>query len=146
MPAALTRRLCRFNLLDNTRGEPDFWEPSDVRRAELTWQVGAVDDAALTLELTGSALLSTNADPKKAVRGYDVSLRGRLKYDRAKKVITELEILAVGDHWGQSAHTQPSRPGRQPLGVVFELVSGKSRAERIPPQAVRGGEAYYDAR
>jgi hypothetical protein len=146
MPAALTRRLCRFHLLDNTRGEPAYWRPGEVRRAELNWQVVAVDDSALTLELTGTALMSTDADAKAAARGYDVALRGRLRYDRARKAVTELEVLAVGDHWGRSTYTPGNRPGRRPLGVVFELVSGRSPAERIPPQAAREGGAYFEAR
>jgi hypothetical protein len=146
MPATLTRRLARFHLLDNTRGEPNYWRADEVRKASLTWAVTAVTDDEVAMELTGTVLLSTDADPEKARRGYDVALRGLLRYDRAKKAITRLDLLALGEHWGRSTYTPGARPGRTPLGIAFELVAGTAPAERIPPQAAREVGAYFVAR
>jgi hypothetical protein len=146
VPERVVRRLCRFHLLDNTRGEPEFWKPDEVRKAELKVKVTKADGDMVVLELSGSALLATDADAAKARRGYDVALKGRIEYDRGRKAITAFEILAVGDHWGRGAFTPGERPGRKPLGVVFELVKGEAAAERVPPQAGREIEAYYAAR
>jgi hypothetical protein len=140
---ALTRRLVRFHLLDNTRGEPARWRAEEVRKASLTWKVTAVTAGEVRMELTGTALLSTDADLDKAKRGYDVALRGELRYDRAKKAITRLDLLAVGEHWGHSMLTGGSRPGRKPLGIAFELVTGTSPADLVPPQAAREVAAYF---
>jgi hypothetical protein len=145
MPAALTRRLVRFHLLDNTRGEPAYWRADEVRKASLTWVVTAVTDAEVTMELTGAALLSTDEAPEKAKRGYDVALRGHLRYDRASKAITRLDLLALGDHWGRSALTPGDRAGRRPLGIAFELVTGTAPADLVPPQAAREGAGYFRA-
>lgn len=145
MPAALTRRLVRFHLLDNTRGEPAAWRAGEVRKASLTWTVTAVSDAELTLTLNGEALLASDADVKKAKRGYDAALRGVLRYDRARKVITRLDLLALGEHWGRSTFTPGNRPGRQPLGIAFEL-AGTTPADLIPPQMAREGSAYFAGR
>ena len=120
--------------------------------AGTTWSLQSIGGTAppagvsVTLELTGSALMSTEADAKTAKRGFDAALHGRLKYDHEKKAVTELTILAVGDHWGRSAFTPGDRPGRKPLGMVFELVSGKAPAERVPPQASREFDAYFAAK
>jgi hypothetical protein len=146
MPAALTRRLVRFHLHDNTRGEPSLWRAGDIRRASLTWTVTAVSDSEVTMELTGTALLATDEDPEKASRGYDVALRGVLRFDRTKKAITRLDFLALGDHWGRSTFTPGSRPGRTPLGIAFELVAGTAPADRIPPQAARDVGGYFAAK
>jgi hypothetical protein len=146
MPAAIARRLARFHLLDNTRGEPNQWRAGDVRKLDLTWTVTAVSAGEATMELTGAALLSTDADTDKSSRGYDVALRGILRYDRAKKAITRLDLLALGEHWGRSTFTPGARPGRAPLGIAFEMVPGTSPAERIPPQMAREGAAYFAAR
>jgi hypothetical protein len=146
MPTALARRLCRFHLVDNTRGEPSYWLSQEVRKAHLKWTVKSVNDGEMTLELAGSALLATEADAEKAKRGYDVALRGMLRYDRSKKAITQLEIVALGDHWGRSTFTPGDRPGRKPLGVAFELVTGDKPDQRIPPQAGREIAAYYAAK
>ena len=146
MPPALVRRLARFHLLDNTRGEPATWGADEVRKVDLEWTVKAVTADEVTMELTGSALLSSDADPKKAKRGYDVALRGLLRYDRAKKNITRLDLVAVGDHWGHTTYTAGERPGRTPLGVAFELVAGTDAADRVPPQAAREADAYFTAK
>ena len=98
------------------------------------------------MELTGSALLATDADVDKATRSYDVALRGVLHYDRAKKAITRLDLLALGDHWGRSTFTPGNRPGCKPLGIAFEMVAGTVPADRIPPQAAREVGAYFDAK
>jgi hypothetical protein len=136
-PAAVAQRLLRFHLLDNTRGEPDSWRAEDVRRHELSWAVTSVTDAAVEMQLTGSALLATDAEPAKAKRGFDPALLGRLTYDRTTKAVTRLDLLAVGDHWGQSTYTSGARPGRQPLGIAFELTAATEPADRVPPQAAR---------
>lgn len=146
MPETLARRLCRFHLVDNTRGEPEYWRSEQVRKMDLKWTVKDVSDGELSLELIGSALLTTESDAEKAKRGYDVALRGLLRYDRAKKVITKFEIVAVGDHWGRSTYTPGDRPGRKPLGVAFELVKGDQPDQRVPPQAGREITAYFAAK
>ncbi len=146
MPAAIARRLARFHLLDNTRGEPAYWQADEVRKLSLAWTVTGVSAGEVTMELTGSALLSTDGDTDRAKRGYDVALRGRLRYDRAKKAITRLDLLALGEHWGRSTYTPGARPGRKPLGIAFEIVPGTMPAERIPPQAAREAGGYFTAR
>jgi hypothetical protein len=142
MPRPLAERLLRFHLVDNTRGEPDFWRPEDVRKAELTWTVEEATPASLRLRLDGSALLATNADPDKARRGYDVRLLGYLHYDRAKGAVDRFDVLAVGDHWGVGTFTGGARPGRKPLGVAMELRRGNDPADLLPPQAARWLPGY----
>ncbi len=143
MPAAVAQRILRFHLVDNTRGEPSFWERDDVRKADLTWTVEEATPANLRLRLDGSALLATNADPEKARRGYDVRLLGYLHYNRAKQAIDRFDLLAVGDHWGQGAYPPGARPGRKPLGVAFELRHGNDPADLLPPQGARYLPGYF---
>ncbi len=63
MPAALAERLLRYHLVDNTRGEPSFWEAREVRKKSLTWTVERATQEEMRLRLDGSALLATNARP-----------------------------------------------------------------------------------
>jgi hypothetical protein len=142
MPPALGQRLLRYHLLDNTRGEPAFWEAAEVRKQELSWTVVESTREDLRLRLTGTALLATDADPDRARRGFDVALLGFLHYDRALKVIDRLEILAVGDHWGDGPQTPDARPGRQPLGVHAELTTRRTGADLVPPQGTYDLEDY----
>ena len=137
MPAGIADRLLRLHFFDNTRGEPDYWQPSDARKSSLTWTVAEADEKEIVLRLEGRALLSKDVDPDKAARGFDLKVTGSLKYDVEKKSITRLDMLVVGDHWGNQTNAKDARPGRQPLGIAFSLVSGKAPGDRIPPQAAR---------
>jgi hypothetical protein len=138
MPPALADRLVRYHLVDNTRGEPCFWEKHHVQKMNLTWTVEEVSDAGLRLRLEGNALLIT----KTGQRGYDVQMLGRLRYNCKTQAITGFEVVAVGDHWGRGEFTPGERPGRQPLGIVIELSDGRNPADRVPPQAARDWEDY----
>ncbi len=142
LPPAIATRICRFHLIDNTRGEPPMWSRDDVRSREFTLTVEESTSNGTRLRLDGSALVATNADAAKAERGYDVRLLGYIHFDAAKKQITRFDIVAVGDHWGEGNYTRGARTGRTPLGVSFELVTGKSPADRVPPQAAREIQEY----
>src|SRR5262249_7826959 len=136
MPEKVADKLARFHLIDNTRGEPDFWKPQEVRKLDVSMTTEEVTGKTLRLRIEGAALLSTNLDTEGARRGYDVALRGALVYDVGKKAVTRFDLVAVGEHWGEGRYTPGARPGRKPLGVAFEL-AGDSPADRVPPQAAR---------
>jgi hypothetical protein len=138
MPPALADRLIRYHLVDNTRGEPPCWQPAQVRKHRLTWTVEQATSTDLRLYLEGSALLSND----KGNRGFDVQLFGRLHYDREKKAIDRLDIVAVGDHWGEGEYTPGARPGRKPLGIFLEWARGDRPGDRVPPQSARDWEEY----
>ena len=135
--------MARFHLIDNTRGEPPMWSKEEIRACKLTLTVQEVTEAAVKLRLDGNVVISTDLDPTKAGRGFEARLTGFIGYDRQKKAIDKLEIVAVGDHWGESTFTRNAREGRKPLGVVFELTSGNSAADHVPPQGIREIDLYY---
>jgi hypothetical protein len=143
LPAAVAERILRFHLIDNTRGEPPMWGRAEIRAQELTLTVEEVTPTAVRMRLDGTALLATHADVAKANRGFDVRLLGYIGYDRAKEAIDRFDVVAVGDHWGEGTYTRQSRPGRMPLGVAFELASGKSAGDLVPPQAAREIDTYF---
>jgi hypothetical protein len=143
VPKVVADRIVRFHLVDNTRGEPPFWKRDQVRRAKLTLTVLRVTADGIELRLDGDALLATDADPKKADRGYEARLRGELRYLPKKQTIDRFDVAAVGEHWGDSALTRGARPGRSVLGVAFGPVAGDRAADHIPPQAAREVNAYF---
>jgi hypothetical protein len=144
LPRRLLLRIVRFHLVDNTRGEPPFWSARDVRQAEGTLTVEEAGPAGIKLRLKGRALLATNADPKRAERGFDVALLGYLHYNAGTKALDRFDVVAVGEHWGDGTFTRSSRPGRTPLGVAFRLARGSAGADRVPPQASREWRSYLE--
>lgn len=142
MPGAVTQRLLRYHFVDNTRGEPPFWDKGEIHKARLAWTVEAVDDEVTRLRLEGEVLLANAKDAGRADRGFDAKVIGHLRYDRKKKEIYRLQIAAVGEHWGRGPFTGGDRPGRMPLGVVLELAKGDGPWDRVPPQAARDYDDY----
>ena len=137
VPAPVVRRLVRFHLVDNTRGEPPMWRDRDVRRAELRLVVDSVGPTVV-LRLEGRVHLET-PDGK---RGYVASLRGYLAHDVAADRFTRFDVLALGEHWGHGRWNGQSRPGRSPLGIAFTLADLDTPADRVPPQAARDLREY----
>ncbi|MEW4570369.1 hypothetical protein AB1L88_21085 [Tautonia sp. JC769] len=144
IPDRVVRRIVRFHLVDNTRGEPPFWGDEEVREATMTLTVEDVSPDRVRLRLVGNALLATSADVSQADRGYDASLLGVVEIDRPSRSITRFDVVALGDHWGEGPYTRGARPGRSPLGVAFMLVDGSNPADRIAPQASRFLPGYLE--
>ncbi len=143
LPAAIARRIARFHLIDNTRGEPPLWNRNEVRASDLALVIEKADASGTTLRVEGSVLLATAVDAGDAQRGYDARLFGYIHYDAKQRAITRFDLVAIGDHWGEGAYTRGARPGRTPLGVAFELAKGDSPADRVPPQAAREIGEYF---
>jgi hypothetical protein len=141
----LALRIARFHLVDNTRGEPPFWGRKQVLSRGLKVTLEDVTKDSIRLKLDGSFLLADSADAKHAKRGYDVQLLGHIRFDREKNVIDRFDMVALGDHWGEGPYSAGARPGRSPLGVAFELASGKRPADNVPPQAARDWGQYLAA-
>ena len=145
LPPAVAVRLARFHFVDNTRGEPPHWKKEEIRSLKMPLQVEEVSEARIRLRLDGNALLATDADAKKADRGFDVRLLGWIEYDRTRKAIVRFDAVALGDSWGEGSLTRGARPGRTPLGVAIELAKGDEEADKVPPQGARWLEGYYRA-
>jgi hypothetical protein len=96
--------------------------------------------------LQGAALLTTDADPAKAQRGFDARLSGWLTYDPRQKAFTRFDLVAVGDYWGGDYEGgRFNRPGRTPLGISFKLVRGDNAIDRVPPLVHMDREQTYRA-
>jgi hypothetical protein len=145
VPPDIADRILRFHLVDNTRGEPPLWARKEIRRSQMKLTVMETRTDALKLRLDGSALLSSDADPERASRGYDASLLGELTFDRQKNTFTKFDVVALGDNWGEGTYTPGARPGREPLGVVFQLAHGDLPANSVPPQGARESGRYFHA-
>jgi hypothetical protein len=137
LPKAIAWRLLRFHLVDNTRGEPPFWSREQVRESDLRLRVEDVSDKGVRLQLVGHAVLSTNADERRADRGFDVHLLGTVEFDARKARLVRFDVVAVGDHWGEGTFTGGARPGRTPLGVALEIAEESSPGRDVPPQGAR---------
>lgn len=139
-PASLTRRLARFHLIDNTRGEAPMWRIREVR------------DASLTLKdslLTGRIRLSTDENPAfhpdvAAERFYDAAVRGVVTIKDG--AIVRFDVVVRGTFFGEGRWTPGSPKEPFTLAVALGLANTKLAASKVPPQAARNLRDYLEAR
>ena len=136
-PERLARRIARFHLTDNTRGEPPMWGNGDVRKLELE----IVHAGGESFDISGEFLLQT----ENSERGYEGKFTGVLEQPADGANPTRFEMLAIGNHWGEGNYTRGAREGKNPMGVVFEIADGSFAPDSVPPQAIRSEQAYYQA-
>jgi hypothetical protein len=136
VPKAVAERLLRFHLVDNVRGEPDFWRRSDVEASDLTLRVK--NAAAGEVVLTGTARMRSGDG-----RSYDARLQGYLTADRATSRVTRFDVVSWGDARGEGTYTKGAPAGRFPLVIALSLAGGKSGADLVPPQASREPGDYF---
>ena len=123
LPQSLLKRLARFHLVDNARGEPPMWRDNEITKLEGTLRNG---------QLRATAHLQTT----KGDRGYEVQLFGYIETKNGK--VTRLDLVAKGNFWGEGTYTRRAPKGRFPLAIAFTLADGKDAADTIPPQGSRG--------
>ncbi|MEM8735316.1 MAG: hypothetical protein AAGG44_13880, partial [Planctomycetota bacterium] len=121
---SLQQRIARYHLVDNTRGEPPMWKTNEIE--SLTMDVDAEGN------ISGRVRLET----QDGSRGYEATLRGKLRSDGER--ITEFELVCSGDFWGHGRFTPNPPKGKFPLAVAFTLADGSDVADVVPPQGSRG--------
>jgi hypothetical protein len=125
---SLQRRLARFHLIDNTRGEPPMWEDAEVRQLQLQLTGG---------KLSGTVKLATAAGD----RGYEAELLGFVESEGGR--VVRFDVVAKGLFWGEGTYTRGAPPGKFPLAIAFTLSSAHDESDRVPPQGTKGWLPSY---
>lgn len=119
----LQRRLARFHLVDNTRGEPSMWGKDEIQ--------------SISMKLSGSTLIGeARLKSENGKRTYKTFLRGTVEVTDNK--VTRFDVAAKGMFKGEGTYTKHAPKGEFPLAVTFELADGTLTADAIPPQGSRG--------
>lgn len=130
VPASLARRIARFHLVDNTRGQPPSWALSEVRELKLS-----LDGE----KLSGHVRLETRDQS----RGYAAKLSGVVSFKDGK--MSNFDVVAEGDFWGTGRFTLEPPKGKFPLVVAFRLPDESDKSDSIPPSGSRGWvDGYLD--
>ncbi len=125
---SLQKRIARFHLVDNTRGEPPMWKESEIRRLDLRLKNGRIE---------GTVHLETRSGD----RGFEAAIFGIVEQRGGR--VTKLDLAARGEFWGAGRYTRRAPEGKFPLAIVFTLADGQDIADRIPPQGSRGWVPGY---
>jgi len=156
IPEKIVRRLVKFHLIDQVKGESPKWEESQILNASINAIVTQVADVEsgtprIRIRLKGNAKCvcpptgQVNPYTKNRItteRGIDVVIRGWLTYDTKTKTFTDFELLACGERWGTATYSFRARDlERSPIGFAFEKLEPKPE-NLIRPAFARQG--YFD--
>jgi hypothetical protein len=150
---AISERMARFHLTPQraTTSEGGIVSKKSVKAARLSLLVSDVSPQQVRMRLEGFLRWGSDYEASKATtpngplaQGFETPVYGRLDYDRTNNAITRFDIVAPGHVWGRWGDANGKsmyveRPGRAPFGFAFELASGDSPSDRIPP----GGNGNY---
>ncbi len=154
VPPAISERMARFHLSPaRALTSEDYIVPkSALKKATLKLVVDDVAAERIRLGLSGFVHWGSDYDETKATSpngplgfGFATPIHGILEYDRTKKAFVRFDVVAPGDVWGRWGDANGNsqgveRPGRTPIGFAFELATGDSPTNRLPP-AGNGGRA-----
>jgi hypothetical protein len=120
---SLQKRIAKFNLLDNTRGEPAPWDEASIRKLEMSIKDGV---------LTGSVHIETSSGD----RGYKAELRGFVETKDGR--LTRFDVVSRGEAWGYSGCTEAAHPkDKFTLAVAFRIAPGTDEADKVMPQGAK---------
>ena len=137
----LARRLARFHLVDNVRGQTIPYADEELREARLGARVTARDGSVVTLALEGVTraeaegpwLLGDNS--WKPFREFphriETRLVGEARLDLAHARFVEFDLVAVGRYAGRTAHN--ARRGDDPEGLVAFHLGLADPERRVAP-------------
>lgn len=123
-PDRLARRLARYHLLDNTRGEPPMWAPAEVKELTLDLKDGRI---------AGRATLDSGD------RSFQADLAGAAEFRDGKLV--RFDVVARGACRGEGPFTKNAPKGAFTLGVAFTLAK-PGEASKVAPQGARDLRGY----
>ncbi|HEY6564124.1 MAG TPA: hypothetical protein VIY86_06480 [Pirellulaceae bacterium] len=144
VPEALIRRLARLHLVDNVRGQTDFFAEQDVKQASLASKVTAVTGDLVSLEYRGNTHTQAEGrwpvagfrqgiadEPQK--RGYIAEWLGTATFDRRQRRFVAFELVVLGDRWGGTQFNgRADDLDPHPMGIAFTLAKDIP-AERVAP-------------
>jgi hypothetical protein len=144
----VARRLARFCLVDNVRGQTIPYAEGELREARLEARVTARDGDRVTLELEGETEAVADGPWRlgegswkpfeEHPHGLRANLIGRAALDLGTGRFTAFDLVALGRFHGRTTHN--ARPGADAEGLVgFHL--GLATGARVAPTFL----SLYDA-
>lgn len=129
MPIKMARRLARFHLVDNVRGEPNRWRYDNIR----TLEIEMTRLSASRFQFEGVYKLTNNEAHGGAEKGIAGRITGFLTLNQTLSKALQFEAFAEGYAWGDHENTSGAPPGKFPLKIAFRSVDDEI-SRSVPPQ------------
>ncbi len=125
----IARRIARFHLEDNTRGEPSYWSDRNIKQIEIRF------------DTDGNIFGNVHLETDNGKRGFVAQLRGAAKSEGSR--ITQFDLVAKGEYWGSGKYTSFAPKGKFPLVIAFRIADGTDPSDAIAPHGTKAAGASY---
>ena len=125
---SLTDRICRFHLVDATRGSPSFWKKEDFTKIDIRL-INGVITGTISVENTSRGW------------GHTADILGYIESENGK--VTRFDVIAKGPYWGGGHYSRNPPPGKYLFGTSFTLADGSQLSDNIPPEGTKGWPPKY---
>jgi len=119
---SLAKRISRFHLIDNTRGEPTMWSSDDIESMKMT--------------LDGDGRFTGDVQIKSNTSGYRTKMAGNVKFEGDQ--LKQFDIVARGWYHGEGRYTRHAPEDEFPVAVAFRISDGSDMADTVAPQGSKG--------
>ena len=147
IPEKIVRRLIRWHLIDQVKGESTPWGKANIVDASINATVTQVknlkpESRLVRIKLNGNAKCVAAASGKvnpygnfkvDKERGIEAVIKGWLTYDTRTETFTEFDMLALGERWGATTYNfRQDDLERSPIGFAFKLLPAKPENKTKP--------------
>ena len=144
VPPALVRRLARFHLVDNVRGQTLPFATAEVLAgSEIQTEVLERRSDLVRLRISGSTIVQAEGpwlmgdtiwnESRESPRSMTTKLLGHAEYDLGRSAFTQFEMVARGRRQGRTENNaRRNGPDMGTIGFYFTLASA-APADRVPP-------------
>ena len=139
-PPALSKRLCRYHLTDNVRGESDLWGSEDVQKRSFTVAKLAETETTLSVRLAGTYAMrmtgiKVEGRPAKSEMALEGTLEGVLEIDKTRATFIGAKLYASATCSGASTFTPDEPAGKFPVKFAM-VVATDAVSRQVAPQGV----------
>ena len=148
IPKVIARRLAKFNLMDNVRGEARPFNSEQVTLDNIGLKVVKVSEETIKFVVYGRSVAAKpptrETNPFTGFRidkemGTDLVWSGAVVFDRKQQKFTRFDLLAAGERWGGCVYNfRDNDMGRSPIGFAFQVIENVED-DPTPPRFY----AYY---
>lgn len=140
LPPNLVARIVRFHMLDNVRGEPDHWQPGEIKDCVFTARMVHSNKDVKSYEFHGKF----SQQSRNGKRTFDGTIEGQFEIATNSPKMTKFRALANATASGASRFTPGAPAGRFPV-VIAMTEADDPLTKIVPPHALDGWGEYFRA-
>lgn len=138
IPQTLAYRIARYHFIDIVRGQPIFWQYSEVTKADFTLK--KVSEAPEHPQFTFEGAIECHSSSgESGIRG---TISGKFTIDELSEKIVTFRAYGKSEAWGASEYTKMGAP-KDHFPLVFGFIETTDENSQVtPPGAVAQSQHY----